>query len=179
MMLLNLISPQMREALRQHVLSSAVRTLVVVIIGVEVLFAGALFTGDLQLKAKTKSLQQEAERSSLLLRSQGQATVADTTKLLNSQITALQSLQKRYVSWLPVFQTFSALTPPGISLQSIDFNQKTGRITFQGVAETRESYTQYEKVLQGSPLLANVTFPLQTKKTGLSFNISAAFKTPQ
>lgn len=176
MMLLNLTSPQMREALKQHVLSSAVRTLVVVVIGVEVIFAGVLFAGDLQLRAKTKNLTQEAERSSLLLRAQGQATVADTTKLLNSQITALQSLQKRYVSWLPVFETFSDLTPAGVSLQSIDFNQKTGRVIFQGTAETRESYTQYEKILQGSSLLSNVTFPLQTKKTGLSFNITASFE---
>lgn len=179
MMLLNLISPQMRDALKQRVLLSMVRTLVVVVILIELVFAGILFAGDLQLKAKTKTLAQEAERSALLLRAQGQATVADTTKLLNSQIKTLQDLQKRYVAWVPIFKSFSDLTPPGIMLTGIDFNQGTGKVTLRGVAATREAYTNYEKVLQGSTLLENVTFPLQTKKTTLGFDITAAFKAPR
>lgn len=179
MMLLNLTSPQMREALKQRVLLSTVRTLVVVVVCVELLFVGILFAGDLQLKAKTKKLVQEADRSTLLLRAQGQATVADTTKLLNSQIRTLQDVQKRYVAWVPIFQTFSELTPAGISLSGIEFNQATGKITIRGTAETREAYTNYEKVLQGSPLLTNVSFPLQTKKTTLGFDITASFRVPR
>ncbi len=177
-MLLNLISPQMRETLRQRVLLSSVRTLVVMVVCVELVFVGALTVGDFQLKAKTKRVTQEAELSTLLLRAQGQTTIADTTKLLNSQVKALQDLQKRYVSWVPTFNTVSELTPPGISLTSIAFDQGTGKISLRGVAATRESYTSYEKILQGSPLLTNVIFPLQTKKTALGFDITAAFKVP-
>lgn len=179
MMLLNLISPQMRETLKQRVLLSTARTLIVVVVCVEIVFAGSLFVGDLQLKAKTKSLTQEAERSSLLLRAKGQATVADTTKMLNSQIRTLQDIQKRYVSWGPIFKSFTDLTPVGITLNGIEFNQETGKVTFRGVAATREAYTNYEKVLQGSQLLTNVTFPLQTKKTALGFDITAAFTVPR
>ena len=67
MMLLNLISPQMRETLRQRVLLSSVRTLVVMVVCVELVFVGALTVGDFQLKAKTKRVTQEAELSTLLL----------------------------------------------------------------------------------------------------------------
>ena len=81
-------------------LLSSVRTLVVMVVCVELVFVGALTVGDFQLKAKTKRVTQEAELSTLLL-PQGQTTIADTTKLLNSQVKALQDLQKRYVSWVP------------------------------------------------------------------------------
>lgn len=178
MMLLNLISPQMRETLRQQVILSSVRTLVVMVVCVELVFVGVLAVGDFQLKAKTKRVTQESELSTLLLRAQGQVTIADTTKLLNSQVKALQDLQKRYVSWVPPFQKISELTPPGISLSGIEFNQATEKVTLRGVAATRESYTRYEKVLQGSTLLTNVTFPLQTKKTDLGFDITTSFKVP-
>ncbi len=179
MMLLNLISPQMRETLRQRVILSTARTLIVVIIGVELVFTGALAFGDFQLRAKTKTLTQEADRSTLLLRSKGQATVADTTKLLNSQVRTLQDLQKRYVRWTPIFKTFSDLTPAGITLTGIEFSQVTGKATFRGVAATREAYTAYEGILQGSSLLSKVVFPLQTKKTALGFDITAPFTVPR
>lgn len=178
MMLLNLISPQMRESLKQRVLLSAVRTMVIVILGITVAFTGVLFAGNAQLKAKARSVSQEADRSTLLLRSQGQATVSDTTRLLNSQIKTLQDLQRRHIAWVPVFKTFSELTPAGISLSSIAFNSGTKKITIRGVAATREAYTKYEKVLQSSTLLANVTFPLQTKKTALGFDVTATFSIP-
>jgi Tfp pilus assembly protein PilN len=178
MMLLNLISPQMHETLRQRVILSAARSLVIVVVCVEIIFASVLFAGDLQLKAKTKSLSQEADQSSLLLRAKGQATVADTTKVLNSQIKILQDLQKRYVRWVPIFKTFSDLTPEGITLTSIQFSQSTGKVKFSGVASTREAYTNYETVLQKSALLQDVVFPLQTIKTALVFNIETPFTVP-
>ncbi len=178
MMLLNLISPQMRELLKQRVLLSTVRTLIVVVIGVELLFTAALFVGDLQLQAKTKRLTQEAERSTLLLRAQGQATVADTTKLLNSQVKTLQDIQKRYVAWVPIYQNFADLTPTGITLSGLEFNQSTRNVTVRGTAATREAYTNYEKVLQQSTFLQGVLFPLQTKKTNIEFTITATFQVP-
>lgn len=178
MMLLNLISPQMRETLKQRVFLSTARTFVAVVVIVELIFTGMLFIGDMQLKSKTKNLMQEADRSSLLLRSQGQATVSDTTKMLNSQIKTLLDIQKRYVAWVPIFKTFSELTPTGITLTGLEFNQETGKVAFRGIAATREAYTNYEKVLQGSSLIKGVVFPLQTKKTALEFNITAAFNVP-
>jgi uncharacterized protein YoxC len=178
MMLLNLISPQMHETLKQRILLSTVRTFIVVILGVEVAFAAALFVGDYQLSVKAKRLLQEADRSTLLLRSQGQATIADTTKLLNNQVNALQEIQERYVPWAPIFQNFSDLTPTGIALTNIHFNQTTGKVSFRGTASTREAYVHYEQVLQSSTLLKEVVFPLQTKKFDIEFTVTAGYQVP-
>jgi len=178
MMLLNLISPQMHETLKQRVFLSTVRTLIVVTLSAELVFAAALFAGDFQLRVKADRLMQEADRSTLLLRSQGQATIADTTKLLNSQVHALQDIQKRYVPWTPIFQHFSDLTPNGIALTGISFSQSTGKVTFRGSAATREAYMNYEKVLQSSTLLKDVVFPLQTKKFAIEFNVTATYQVP-
>lgn len=171
-MLLNLTSPAIHSSLRTRANIAVARTVVVVLTVALAAFVGSALVGESFLSAKAKEAQQEVERSTLLLNAQGQASITETTKRLNTQISVLQKVQSRYVQWTPIIAKFSALTPKDITLHSIQFSQLTGKITFEATAKTREAYVAYEKILQGSELLTKVQFPLETKKVDINFTNS-------
>jgi hypothetical protein len=166
----------MQKELKLRAISAMIKTVVFAIISLEIIYAISLVVGTSLLNKKASDLALDADRAALLLRSQGQSTVSDRIKELNSQISVLQNLQKRYVSWSPLISKFTSMTPSGIKLSSLIFDQKTSTLNFIGQAETRDAYIQYEKILQQSDLVSDVVFPLQTKKSDISFSISVNLK---
>lgn len=178
MMFLNLTTPELRLEIRTRLSIGLVRGTVITLLaiaGVAILTSGA---GLLLLQMKAKDVEAEANQSTLLLQAQGQSSIAETTSKLNSQILALQGVQKRFQKWTPMLEQFAALTPAGVTLESLSVNQATNKITFSGIAATREAYTNYEKVLQNSSVISDVIFPLQTKRTDLEFSLTAGLKKP-
>lgn len=171
-MLLNLSSPELHKKLKLQANIAIARTVVVVMCAFVAAFIASSLAGKALLQKQQKSTQLEADRTSLLLNAQGQTSVSETTKRLNAQVAAVQKIQKRYTQWTPLIGAFSKLTPDGITIQSINLSQLSGKLTFEATASTRDAYVAYEKILQASPLFSDVQFPLQTKKTGISFTKS-------
>jgi hypothetical protein len=176
MMLINLTSPIMKNELKLRAIFIMVRTIIITLIILAAVFCLANLVGINLLKSKADNLTLEVEKTKLLNKPQGQSTVSDQIKLINSEISILQNIQKRYVNWSSIISKFSALIPRGIDLSAINIDQKTQTLTFTGTANTRDTYIQYEQILQKSDLISNVMFPLQTKKTNLSFSITATLK---
>ncbi len=173
MMLLNLTSPQVHKNLKLRASIAIARTVTVVACMFVLAFIASALVGSSLLEKQAQETQLEADRSTLLLNAQGQASISETTKRLNTQVAAVQKIQKRYVQWTPLVGAFSNLTPADITLHSMHISQATGKLTFEATAKTRDAYVAYEKILQASPLFSGVQFPLQTKKTDISFTNSA------
>jgi len=169
MMLLNLTSPEIHKTLKLRATIAIVRTAVVVLTLGFVGFLASTLIGASLLGQKAKTLQADVERSRLLLKAQGQTSIGDTTKRLNAQVTTLQGVQKRYVQWTPIIAQFAALTPLTVHVRNLHLDQRTGQLSFDATATTREAYVAYEKILQDSPLLQDVRFPLQTQRTDITF----------
>ena len=178
MMFLNLTTPELRSEIRTRLTIGLVRGAVITLLAVAVVAILTSGAGLMFLQLKEKDVRAEANQSTLLLQAQGQSSIAETTLKLNSQIIALQSAQKRFQKWSPLIEQFAAITPAGVTLESLSLNQTTSKITFSGVAATREAYTNYEKVLQNSGIVSDVIFPLQTKRTDLEFSLTAGMKKP-
>lgn len=172
MMLLNLTSPQMQKDLRQHVLLGAVRLVTLSLIGVAILGVAVAAVGAQQLGSRASSVKQEADQSTLLFNAKTEGSVATVTQRLNSQIRALLAIQKRYVTWTPLIQHVSSITPNTVTLNSVNCSVSTGKCSLVGIASTRESYTAYEKILEESPYFSEVVFPLVTKRTSIDFNVT-------
>lgn len=170
MMLLNLTSPDIHQTLKLRAQTAVARTVVTVLLGCAAAFIASAVVGGSLLEQRVTREEQAAERSTLLLTTQGQASISETTKKLNAQVAELLKIQKRYVQWGPTISAFAALTPDGITIQSIHISQTTGTLTFEAVAKTREAYVNYEKVLQASSQYRNVEFVLQTKRSDISFS---------
>ncbi|MFA6042569.1 MAG: PilN domain-containing protein [Patescibacteria group bacterium] len=177
-MLLNLTTPDLRSEIRTRLTIGVIRSTLVTLLVIALLAILISGTGVVLLQMKAKDLAAEANQSTLLLQAQGQSSIAETTLKLNSQILALQGVQKRFQKWSPVIEQFAALTPAGVTLESLSISQGTNKLTFSGTAATREAYTNYEKVLQNSSIVADVIFPLQTKRTDLEFSLTASMKKP-
>lgn len=178
MMFLNLSTPELRSEIRTRLAVGLVRGTVLTLLAVATVAILTSVLGLLFLQMKAKETKTEANQSTLLLQAQGQSSIAETTLKLNSQIVAFQGVQKRFQKWSPIIEQFAAVTPAGVTLESLSINQSSNKITFSGVATTREAYTNYEKVLQNSGIVSDVIFPLQTKRTDLEFSLTAVMKKP-
>ncbi len=178
MMFLNLSTPELRSEIRTRLAVGLVRGTVLTLLAVSTVAIVTSVLGLLFLQMKMKEAKTEANQSTLLLQAQGQSSIAETTLKLNSQIVAFQGVQKRFQKWSPIIEQFAAVTPAGVTLESLSINQSSNKITFSGVAATREAYTNYEKVLQNSGIVSDVIFPLQTKRTDLEFSLTAVMKKP-
>lgn len=176
MMLVNLTSPAMKNELKLKMIFVLIRAFIITLISLLIIMGLSIFIGTKLLNKKANDLVLEAERTKLLTQSQGQTSITDRIKGVNLQIMALQALQKRFVAWSPIISGFAALTPKNIKINSIAIDQKNATLAFSGKAATRDAYINYEKILQQSDLVTNVIFPLQTKKTDLSFSISVNIK---
>ncbi|MFA6953335.1 MAG: PilN domain-containing protein [Patescibacteria group bacterium] len=166
----------MRNELKLSFVVLIIKFVVLTLIFTGIIYTATMFIGDNLLKKRATDLELTIKKETLISGQQGQTTISEKTKQFNSQVLAIQKVQDRYISWTPIINSFSNLTPPQIILNSIALDQKTSKITFSGIAETREAYINYEKILQKSDLLADVIFPLQTKKENISFSIIAGLK---
>lgn len=172
MMLLNLTSPDVHATLKLRAYIAVARTVTVTLLLAIVAFTASAVGGRYILQKHAADKQQEAERSTLLLNTLGQASITETTKKLNAQVLVLQKIQQRYVQWSPIIAEFSALTPDGITITSVQLSQSTGKLTFEAKAKTRDAYVAFEKILQANPKYSDVEFELQTKKTDITFSHS-------
>ncbi len=96
--------------------------------------------------------------------------IAETNRVLNQ----VHRKQSETISWAPLLEEISKITPKEIYLTNFSYNQSKNTISLIGWAEERKDVLFMEKLLEESPFFDQVNSPLSNllkqNKIDFSFN---------
>ncbi len=97
---------------------------------------------------------------------------------INENINQLIQIQKDYIKWSRVLKNFFELTPPGIKLQTVQFDRENGIIQINGFAKTRKAFLEYKDKLKDSDMTGKINSPIANllHRKNFNFNLSAELK---
>lgn len=173
----NLLPPHLKAETRYAILRAATLRLGVLALAL-VLLAGvaalpSYFLARLQAKELTKqaAIAAARQRKSVKETDDEVARIQRETRAVKSALGSENSVSDFFAS------LFSSM-PPGVSLESADFDLDAKTLAIRGAADKRGTVAALESYLKSRPDLANVQSPLANlmRETGPKFIMTAAVK---
>lgn len=101
------------------------------------------------------------------------SSVSDIVKDTNFKLSKYDEVRKAPKT-ASVLNEFFGVVPAGISLDQLQFDASTMKVSLLGSAKTREALLTFQKNLQDLPNVSNVNIPVSSfvKQKDVSFNIT-------
>lgn len=154
MISLNLLSPDQKEALRARVVYAMIERLMIAFVSSLLIASIVLLLIKIEL---TTNLSQVQTRQIL---SSEYVTVNNDIRLLNQQISRVETLQRMAVSPTELIRDVAARTPPGVRVTGMDFDVKTQSMRLNGTAAGRDDLLAYEETMRASPFVQSLQSPI-------------------
>ncbi len=152
---LNLLVPERLLLLRRRLILILVRT-VLSILFIECAIIGITFLiGRLILEQHFRTTIEESVNIS-----RGFSKNNKEIRNINEELAMLDTLRKQAVATSDVYGTILALTPPGVSYQSMTLDIEGKQLHIRGVAETRTNLNALQHALSTTPLIQKLNAPL-------------------
>ena len=126
----------------------------------------SLFSAQLILNNKTRKLKIIDNTS----------TESQKIAQINKSISSVITVQKNYVKWSSLLKQFFELIPPGVKMQTINFDNQNKIIKLNGHAENRDDFLQLKKALEDSSLIKKVESPISNLLHQTDFNFTLTAK---
>lgn len=166
MITLNLLSPAQKEALRSRVIFAMIERLMIVLVCVLMTCSVLLLFIKLQLTQNLEGVQLRQVLTS------DYAKANSDIRQLNQQLTRVDALQKLELSPSSLLRDLAERTPPGVTVQALDFDVKSASMRLGGVAAHREDLLAFETAMKQSPFVKSLDSPISNlfQKTGINFH---------
>jgi Tfp pilus assembly protein PilN len=168
MIILNLIPPIKKQELRLTQVYKIIKNLIILILFLTIFVAIILLLIKMALE---NNFNKVVEGSTLTTK---YANIFNKdVKEFNQYLTAVDKIQKDYISWRQFLIDFTKLTPQNINIYGINLNDD--KILITGQAKNRDDLLLFKNNLENSNLFSGVSIPLENllKKDNVDFNIKA------
>lgn len=100
---------------------------------------------------------------------------------INKTIQSIDTIQRDHVNILSLVQAIAAVLPAGITATHISADVATHKITFSGVADTRDALQTLRDQLQQQTVFTIATFPFEalTQQSNIEFQMLLNFSASQ
>ncbi len=169
MIALNLLSPEQKNTLLARVIYAMIERLMIFFVALTLSLAIVLLLVKISL---TQVLTVAISRQVLSSQYVG---VNNETKRLNNIAIQVAKLQSAIVPIDSLIEDVASRTPPGITLDSLNYDVKSNAMGLSGRADTRGHLLDYEEALRGSPFVKSLDSPISNlfQKTDISFTLQA------
>lgn len=155
--MLNLLPSQDKELLKLEQTRARVIILGNVIILTLLVLALILFSIKIDLVSRLEAArvvlaQKEAEHPEVGLQE-------TEIKKLNTLFWQLNQFYNERKLLLPLLAEFSQTLPGGIQLTNLTYQKHSGEITLAGLADNRESLSEFKAKLESNPVFSQIYFP--------------------
>src|SRR3989344_4822341 len=173
MIILNLLSPIKKQELRLAQLYITIKNLIILILLFTIIIAVILLLSKMVVQNNFNRIVDQTT----LTTKYGQIFNRDI-KIFNSHLSAVEKIQKEYISWTDFLISFNQLIPDNVSLYTLNINKnnKDGiKIYITGIAKTRDDLLKLKDNLEKNEMFSEVAIPLENllKKNDISFNIKS------
>jgi len=158
MIKLNLIPPYRKEELEADRRHKVFVWQAVAVLMVALVFGAILGSFNYILGLETKYAMQTSVPKDQLESSKELEKYDEEFKEANSEITALEEVQRENIYWSDLFLELNKIVPEGIALQSV--STKKMQIFISGTAGTRDDLVALKEKLENSSCFENINFPL-------------------
>lgn len=168
---LNLIPPEKKQERRLTQVYKIIKNLIILILFLTIFIAIILLLTKMTLE---NNFTKVVEGSTLTTK---YANIFNKdVKQFNQYLSAVDKIQKDYISWPKFLIDLTKLIPQNITLYSININDN--KILITGQAKNRDDLLSLKNNLENSDLFSGVTIPLENllKKDNVDFNIKADVK---
>jgi len=173
MISINLISHRQKTELRRKQLSLAGKKSAMMLFIFAAFIYMAMIAANFYLYQQLDLINQQ-QSGTLSLNRQ----INKNIKTSNSQIDALQALEKNSPVWSRLLAPLLASLPPAVSISEIRLDRQSAGLEISGLAQTREELEKFKAGLEQSGYLDNVYLPIDSllNKTNNVFTINATIK---
>ncbi len=172
--ILNLLPPSKKDALRQGYVIAYVRAMLVFLLIVAIALSATLVSFRVILTNTLTDLTKQNED----MLSEDTAPEKDV-EIIDGFLTHISDLQGKFVPWSDVFEEISRIIPDGIILNTVQLNVD-GKIFIRGVASSRDDVISFQSRLDDLDYFTPISAPVSNilKKIDIDFDFETTYRNP-
>jgi len=171
---LNLLPPQLKKELELTELGQWLASFGLRLATILIIFTLILVTTYFSIFILIKTQNDLIEERKGDQRIQHQAEIENKIEQVNEQARQIFIKQDQIITWIPLLEELSQVTPSGVYLINFSFRAIDNQINLTGWARDRDRLLRFEELLNESPYFDEINVPLTNliKQTDINFNFT-------
>ncbi len=124
------------------------------------LFISLTYIAKAYLSGQVASIEGEIALNQQILKQSDNELLKKQVETLNDQINGIKNLQDQHQYWSLALEELAKMLSTDISLDSVNLDRTSGRVSIQGVARSRESVLKFWSDVHKTDFFKNIDFPL-------------------
>lgn len=172
MLKLNLLPPEEKNSLKAEEFQRWISFYGLSFLGMLFIFIALLMAGWFFILIQLNSISANLESSKSSFQTQGLKDQESLINNINSQLTAINEVQKKQISFASVINEIAGLIPTGVTLSGLSVNENL-QVSLSGFAPQRNQIIRLKESLEKSLYFRNINNPLSnlTKQADIDFSL--------